>query len=411
MSVPNEPPEVVSGTARKKSLLGQTSSVALGRIVSAVITALSMIVLARAVQPIDFAQYSVALVASAFICVTLDQGLETLVTRASALGDVDEMSRANGTHSLLMAGAFLFAPVVALVSVSPIWLAVLVQAAAIGERRMSFWVGRLVGANRSHVTVPLLVLGRTPPLALGVWMVAFPATNPFLLYSLLVVGGCFMSSVVGAHIARRDGVWGSQVDFRVLRRSRPFWIASTIGQVRQLDLVAIRYISSGIGLPAYAPASRLVGPMKLLPSSLGAAVFPRAVSGAHADVRQAVRATWLAVPPTLLLTAVVWIFGEPVLNSILGPEYSGSWTPMAILATSVCVGIPGAVASSALQGYGFQRFVARVEILLLAVQALSLLALVPILGANGAALSVVVTSVVLTYAKSRRLHLFLEGKL
>ena len=210
-----------------------------------------------------------------------------------------------------------------------------------------------------------------------------------------------------------------------LRRS--FWvytwpraISSVVQQSRQrLDIVLVAALSSPVETALYAVASRFLVVGQLTNSALGLAAQPQVASLNAAERHEAVQGVYRTTTMWIILVngplyLVVAIF-SPLLLSLFGPEYVSAWPITVVLCLAAFIGNGSGMVDVMLSMTGRTRWTLANALGALAVQVGLDIALIPSMGAMGAAIgwaaSIVVINAmsVLQLAYSDQLHPFGPG--
>lgn len=377
---------------RRNIIFQQFVGLATSRLGSSLLNALSTLVLLRAVDANSYARFASAMVLALFLGSFANLGLEVLAMEAQAVKDDELTVRASGVHLALQLAAMIFTPLVAFVTGAYWVTAALLVAFSIGERRMSFWNCCLVGMGRSGETVGSNFISRLPPfVVLGLPATTTPNTTT-AVFAALSLSGVALGSW---RSRRRVGRLESRLtlfDLGVIRRSRAYWTSSLGQQLRQLDLPLMSGVASANATSAFAPASRLVGPMNLLPHSLGMAVFPRAAAGHHADVQRGLALGVASVIPIWLTSLVLWAWGRPLFVTLIGTEYASTWPIICLMLAAIGLSVPGVVSLASLQGYGLRRFAAVFEWTSSLAYLTAIAVIAPLYGGLGAAWTLMAVS-------------------
>lgn len=152
----------------------------------------------------------------------------------------------------------------------------------------------------------------------------------------------------------------------------------------RLDVLMLRMLSTTAATGAYALATQLAELVWVVPSSVGVTVFPEVAGGGHERGTWTARVSRLSTAVCLLLCLVVGV-GGTVLIGVFLPQYTSALPALWLL-------LPGAVVSSTAKVLGNDLRARGIPQTVLAAMAAGVLvtivgdiALVPRLGASGAA--------------------------
>lgn len=191
--------------------------------------------------------------------------------------------------------------------------------------------------------------------------------------------------------------------FDALRAAAPIGVATVLGTIYfRSDMVLLQWLRGDLATGAYAAAYRFFEGAFLLPALILAVLFPTLAGRMAAPrleierlLRRALRRmTLLGFGTAALLALAV----APLLRTIYGEEYAESAFLLRILAPGLCFVFPNFVLTHFLVAAGRQHASAWLAGLGVPVCLALNLALIPHLGARGAAGATVVTEVVLCAA-------------
>jgi O-antigen/teichoic acid export membrane protein len=359
---------VSSGLAR---LFG---GIFVGRVLAAVAQAGTLILLARALGPKDFAVVSGVLGLLVFASSVIDFGVTSATTRAVATQASAQVKRLRFLNlwcsafgallfsfGLLMYGASLGTGVGISLALLGVWAGV--------DRLAEIRLAVLIGSKKGRAVVANLALRRVVALAAVVaaylwWPQAIVAALAVgsIVGSILVVSRTRMRDRVESHVAGR--VDASDKDWRLaLRESLPFWVNSMAAQSRQLDVIVVGWVSGSVAAAAaYAPVSRLVSPLRLLPTTFAQASL--AVASSRPGRRnESLGLTALAVLPSLALFTIVGVFANYWVPALLGQEYAPSVPILQVVLFGLVFAAATSVQTSLLQARGHEKTVAIVSVI------------------------------------------------
>lgn len=346
-------------------MIGQFSWVAIGRIVAALIQMATLAITAVWLGPTDFGILSAVLAVAIIPQALLDLGIPTFVLQVRASGKDPQLLRyaltVNGSTSLLLMLVSALALTGLGMFVSPIFFAMLPLAVWIGaERNVEVWLGIALADGDARLNVTFLVGRRIAALALMLGAY-FLGSGPIFAYSISLA----FTSAVASIWARRLLTARVEVPVREKRRLKellavtgPYWIHSTATQVRNIDTALVALIANPAQAGYYAVASRLTGPMRILPTSLAAVVLPRV---ARENGRVGRKLTLLIVFTLFamsLLYAALAVVAPWAVETFLGQPYLPSVVPVQIVCAGLILGAVASLIAAVLQGMGQSRIVA-----------------------------------------------------
>ncbi|WP_082898721.1 MULTISPECIES: lipopolysaccharide biosynthesis protein [unclassified Rhodococcus (in: high G+C Gram-positive bacteria)] len=337
-------------------LVKQFSWILLGRLMGAVIQAVSMALLARWIGPADFAIFAASYGIALVIQTVGDFGLSAHIVRSraqnsqdpaagSALKTLAWINMAICVIGLMAAGAAVaidpkFLPLVPLA----VWLA--------ADKHVEAWLGIPLADGRAWQNATSLVFRRTIALAFLLSSLALGHGELYMYCLGLAVG----SMIAAATVQRSNKAlvqYGSKTEFRdAFRKSRPFYSNSVATQVRNFDTLLVGLVLSPVASGLYGAASRLTSPLRMVPTSFANILMPIAARQANGGSERILKPILALLGFTTLMYAGIATAIPFVITPLLGKDYDEAIPVIQI----VCIGlIFAAVASpvnSLLQGWG-----------------------------------------------------------
>jgi O-antigen/teichoic acid export membrane protein len=325
-------------------------------------------------------------VASACLAVFLAAGAAALVIGVPVLLALSPRlaARAGGGGDVLPFMLLMLANLAATLPLSlfPSVLDGLERFAAKSVVRVAFLLLRTAGIVVALNTRPGLL-----PLA-----VVYTVTN--VAEHAVMAGLCFRF-LPGLRFSRR------LVDRATLRQVRGYSVDAFLAMLAGRVTVQTGAIVVGLFLPAgqvtfFATAARLVEYAKTLlrtvTTTLTPGVSAMEARGDHAGIRRLfLTATRWVLYIVLPVNLGLWFFGQPFLARWVGAEFvAGSFPAVAVLATTLSVGVAQSAASRILYGLGRLRLFARLALAEAGLNLALTLALVGPLGVEGVAWAVAV---------------------
>lgn len=159
--------------------------------------------------------------------------------------------------------------------------------------------------------------------------------------------------------------------------------------VLKVDLLMVQSMMGAKQTGYYAVASGLADILYMLPTAVGAILFPRlsALSDMHEKWHLAKRMTWSLAAMMCALTATAALVANPVIRMLYGPAFSPAIAPFVVLCGSMVLYGANTVVSCYLASIGFPMFCvyawAGVSLLNVGMN----LVMIPSYGIRGAAMS------------------------
>ncbi len=340
--------------SRSGGIVGQAGILALGRLGAAGLQAVSFVILAREAGPDVFglfaAVYGVALVFQSVA--TLGLGQFVVSRRATAsqegsprLGGADQDDvllalkmnwAATAVSSGVVGCVLVFAvtrdgehQLLLVTSILLLW--------AIVDNYAECWLSVSLADGRVWQNSVLYVLRRALAvlvLVVGVLTGGNPAT--------LTAAGLLFGSLCAAILARRLNMQSLSSSFgfawsaRVMRLSVGYWMNSVLLQLRNLDVAVYGLAgASPQAVGAYAAASRLTSPLRILPTSFATVLMPHAARSGMTHTRNLARAVVFISLISSALFGIVIVLTPWVTEHVLGSEYKSATLPIQIVCVSL----------------------------------------------------------------------------
>lgn len=300
----------------------------LARSLSALLQAITLVILTRILSPSEFAPFALIPGVGAASACLLGGGLGTLALRVGS-------ERSWGVQLLRLALAIsiliglIAAAAGALLSTAG-WLSIVAPSVVVAaDQIVGVAQGVLAGQIRHREAARLLIVQRALPLG-GLLVGGLIGGYQIVGYA---VGGLFVISVVAAPLLRRIDA-GPQ--FRtIFGRAMGFWAVSAVSTLAYLDVLIIGISMSEYAVGIYGAALRLAAPLAILTSSLMFVIVPEASALRRAEVsrfflRWRRYGRWSALTLGLLAPVMCWL---GILA--LGHDYGGSrWILLALIVGS-----------------------------------------------------------------------------
>lgn len=350
----------------KSKIVDQFSWVTAGNVVAAALRAGSLVLVARALLPAEFGLFSAATGAAIVLQAVFDLGLAKLIVHERAGGDKDSSMvaaalRLNTKLSVLLGSVCFVVLLILGLTLSPTLLLMLPMSVSIsGEKNADTWLGVPIADGNARPN-SLNLVGRRSVALIGLVIGLASGVNPILAFCLGEALAAVVSVVFARFYVRHLMKDYSEIPVRsVLRASGPFWINGLAMQVRNLDVMLASFLAGTTQAGYYSAASRLTGPLQLLPSSLAVVILPAASRGSDRPhlVKIVMAASGVMCAGYVALAAVTpWLL--PIL---LGPAYSPAVPVIQIVILGLPFASAAALMSAMLQGWRYATHVAAIAI-------------------------------------------------
>jgi O-antigen/teichoic acid export membrane protein len=188
----------------------------------------------------------------------------------------------------------------------------------------------------------------------------------------------------------------------LLAETAPFAAAVCVGVAYlKADVLLLSALAGADEAGRYAAAFRLTEALKLLPTALGAALFPALVAGRWQELP---RALVTVVSAGLAVVAGAVVFGEGTLDLLFGPGFTASAGPLRLLSLTFVIGSVNTLLILALYARHRERDAVVALTAALAVSLAVNLWAIPSRGADGAAVASVASEAVLALLYARALR-------
>ncbi|MDN4475409.1 hypothetical protein QQX09_06005 [Demequina sp. SYSU T00192] len=364
---PGAPPEP-AGEPRKYGramhLVRQFGWIGGGRIAAAAVQAAVLVIAARTTDEPTIALIAAAAGLLVFAQAVADLGISTLVLRERAAGadpgfiraclrGIDVTSSALGVAVAIAAAAWIL-----VAGAHQWWLVVLVLGAA-AEKNAEGRMGLAVADGEAHASARVLVIRRVAILV-AVALLVLVGMDGAWAYAL----GTLAGNMLGAALARRDSVRRAAGETtleaaprlpEIARHARPYYANSVSTQFRNLDALIVTTLGGPVPGAAYGLTSRLMTPLRILPTSLAQALLPSVAKGNHRSTRRFLSLVGLVVVGSAVVfgigaaTAALWV------PWLFGQQYTTAVVPVQIALLGLPLAAAASLLAAALQGRGHPR--------------------------------------------------------
>ena len=340
-----------------------------GRVAGALVQVVTLGLVARWSGPSGFGVVGLVLSGVVIVQTASDLGLPTFVARERASNpsspSIARALQLNNRTAAVMAGALL-----AILGACGGWidgqfllLMPLAVWAAV-DRNTDAWLGVALADGDAWMNSLSLLARRVGGLLLMIVLVGLGVSALLAFSTALAVVGVAVNAVAHRRItARIAGTATREVATRsILRAAVPFWINSTATQLRNLDVLIVGAVAGGAQTAFYTVASKVTGPMRILPGSLASVLIPAAARAGTARLAQARRPVVIVLGSMAVLYATSAIAAPWVVPLALGSDFHGAVVPVQIVCGGLLFAACASVLGSLLQGGGHGVLVARLAV-------------------------------------------------
>jgi O-antigen/teichoic acid export membrane protein len=373
----------------KNKLFAQFSWVLIGRVVAAILQAATVAVLARELGPHQFGTLAAVLGVIIWFQAVSDLGMSKLVVKERATSGSDSLVAGGlwvNSRSTILLGIILgigFTGAGLTLDHNFLLMAPLAISAA-GEKNADTWLGVAIADGDTHLNSINLVSRRSLAL-FGFLGMHYMGIETLFSYSIAAA----FAALISVAFARRhvSGIVTSQRDSvsNVLASARPFWKNTLAVQLRNLDAGIVGMVTNAGVAGYYATASRLSGPLRMLPTSLAIVILPQAARTRNEPTPSIVRIVLLAGSAVgciyiSLIVTIPWL-----LPLVFGKAYLPAIVPLQIVLAGLVFAGFTSLFGAVLQGRGFPQEVATISVITTFYLLLALVVLTTAGGAVGAA--------------------------
>ncbi len=339
-----------------------------GRMLAAVLQALSLILVARYAGPANFgvlaAFIGLVIVFQAFF----DFGISTYITKQRAKSSDDpQVVEAIYIYQYLGAALLMSLSMAALI-LSYIeqyawWLFLPLAIAGCLERQSDVRLTIALADGDVWKNATNLVVRRAIALAvlLAVVQVGLDALQA---YGIAAVMSSFVSYVVSRRFVKIDGHPGGlswTKSKAILVASRPFWANSLGAQLRNLDVLLVNHVATASIAGYYGAVSRSVSPLRMVSSSLATVMLPM-VARRNGRVRSFLWAVAVVIGSLSAGYASLAVFAEQAVLFLLGAEYLPAVVAFKIVIVGLVFASVSSVMTSILQASGWEKSVGKISL-------------------------------------------------
>lgn len=348
-----------------QSLFEQFATVLGGRVIGAGLQALSMLVLARALDPAPFGWIAATLGLVVILQTMGDLGATTFGTHevavkglSKSLAAVQCLSAVGTTFAALLlaialtAASLIIDAQLLLLLPLTIWLVL--------ERSLELTAGIELGLGRAKAGSTSLVIRRALSLLMFVGLLGL-GVDAMLSYGLglLLGSGVVFAGMRKIRRAHRVEPVTWQDCRSVFPQCKPFWVHSLSLQIRNVDTLVVASLAGPVQAAFYGLASRLLTPLRMVPAAMASALLPY-LSG-KADRRN----EWMLIASVAAALALVYgvmvVLAPPLVHILLGARYESAILPIQILLASLVFASCASTIGAALQARGAAVMVSRIS--------------------------------------------------
>lgn len=382
------------------TLLKGFAWITFGRLLAALLQAVSLVLVARYAGPDDFGVLAAYLGFTIVIQATFDLGISTHITKRRAHWAEDpQVAKAIRLYRYLGMALLLVLSMAGLIISHAAhyswWLFIPLALSGCLERQSDVRLTIALADGDVWKNATNLVARRS--IALVVLLMAVQAGwSALSAFSIASVVAASCSYMLSNHLVKIDHL-SSHLNWpevkKILGAAGPFWANSLGAQLRNLDVLLVGFVASAPIAGYYGAVSRSVSPLRMVSSSLAAVILPM-VARRGGQVRSIVGAVMVVIGTLAVAYMILAVFAREVVLLLLGSEYLPAAVAFQIVMVGLIFASSSSVFTSVLQAKGYERIVGMISI------ATSLAALVGVVigvmffKATGAALGLSISYVV-----------------
>ena len=272
--------------------------------------------------------------------------------------------------------------------------------------------GVFVGTRNHHLIALVAILENT--VKLGAAAAALAGGYGLIGISIAIAVSRLIAFAIGAYLARRLGVKAvgrltAAAVMNFARELAPFAVLFVVSMVYfRIGVPIVQLIAGTTDTGVLAAAATLYGALLLLPESVLSASYPRLCAAFSASRDGFVTATWLVangLTVTLVAVAMVLIAASDVIvTTIYGPAFVEAGAVLRLFAVALPIHALNGALGQALQSSGHQRVMVGVVVTALVVHVVLTIGLVRAFGVQGAAVAMILSSLVVAVGALWTLH-------
>jgi len=292
------------------------------------------------------------------------------------------------------------------------WAAMVLAVTMLPSAGLAIQEGFFMATRTHHRMTVVAVVENSLKLAFA--MVAFVLGKGIVAICAAIAAARLVAFETGQRLMARSGKrlkWGFSLGdaLSFSRLVAPFAVLLSVSMIYfRIDILLVGFLRDTIETGLYGAAITLYTIALLLLSSVMSAVYPR-LSATFRDSREGfVEATLLAVKLLALgvvpLAVVLMCLSELALVTVFGEPYSGAAPVLRLLAASVPLHAINGALGQGLQAGQQQAAMVKIVTVGLAAHVIGVLILVPMVGVEGAAVSVFISSTMVTMGSFLAFH-------
>ncbi len=340
----------------------------LSRILSALIQAGLLVVVARTQEKEQFGVFATALAVTLAISVVVEFGVDKTAVSKVSRGNLQagrDLTQAHATAQMVSALAVW----VSISTLAHFSNSLTPEVAVIGllaatERLLYLSLAQSVALNAAARAAYTLTVSRLAAAFIFFAMFHFgvPSTLSYVISfaATSVIAAAYLHGDLRSSTVRPTLEHSLRVAIESREESGHYWRSTLYGQVRQQDLLIASMLGGPLVAASYALPARAVSPLRLVATSISTSTFPIAARRDKGELKIYLRATLVASIAMVAATAALWAIGPSLAAAIAGQDYRSAGEVLRVLLVGVCFSIPGTVFSSILQGFGDGSFISRV---------------------------------------------------
>lgn len=353
----------------RKKLASQFAWVSVGRLLGALIQAVTMLLLARDLGPHEFGIFSAVLGTVIVVQSALDLGIATMVVKERAAdpqSPVIHSALRVADHSSFVLAGVIGLPLVALGTLlDPFFLLLLpLSVWAACERHSETWLSVPLADGDARINTQNLLIRRTATALLYVGAV-FAGIHAAVAFSAAMALTALISLIVIRKVVsgRLTPPLAPLTVREIVRISWPFWVNSLGTQARNLDTLLVSALAGPSQAGLYAATSRATGPLRILSTSMAAVLLPASAGKERKQLRKLFKLVWAMTAVCGLLYGALMVLVPAVVQLFLGEDYRGAVLPLQIVLAGLVFAALSSLFNSILQGAGLQYYVAKTSVI------------------------------------------------
>jgi O-antigen/teichoic acid export membrane protein len=388
-----------------------------GQIISRLFRAAIVIYAARILGAGSWGAFSYALGIATFLTVFSDIGINALITKeASKRPELKDQYLSTAFFTkltllvVLVLGVVLAFPYLTKIEESAVIMPILIFVFAFDTLRdLGSALARAL--QKMQIEAGIQVFTNFLIVALGFVLLATYGTSYALAYAYAIgsaLGFVAIVYILRDHFKHLFRNFNKKLVKQIIVTAWPFGLLGIMGVIMlNTDIIMLGWLTTAEEVGFYAAAQKLIQVLYVLPSLLAVSIFPImsklakvTPTLAKSILEKSVALTIIVALPIALIGVV---FGAPIIELLFGVEYIPSILTFQILMVTILIVYPSSLIGHAIFAYDQQKHFIKYVAVSAVGNVLFNLALIPVYGIEGAAVSTILTQAITNFLIWRKM--------